>query len=35
VTMDNRAGSSVMVRILPEPDDVLDGDVVNRRPHSE
>jgi hypothetical protein len=28
---DNRAGTSVIVRILPEPDDVLDGDVGNRR----
>jgi hypothetical protein len=29
VTMDNRAGTSVIVRILPEPQDVLEGDVAN------
>jgi hypothetical protein len=27
VTMDNRAGISVMVRIQQEPEDVLDGDI--------
>jgi hypothetical protein len=29
VTMDNRAGTSVIVRILPEPQDVLEGDLAN------
>lgn len=28
VTMDNRAGTSVIVRILPGPEDVLDGDLT-------
>jgi hypothetical protein len=26
--MDNRAGTSVIVRILPGPEDVLDGDLT-------
>ena len=30
VTMDNLGGTSVMVRIPSEPQDVLDGDVGNR-----
>ena len=29
VTMDNQAGTSVIVRILPEPQDVLEDDVAN------
>jgi hypothetical protein len=29
VTMDNRSGTSVIVRILPEPQHVLDSDVAN------
>jgi hypothetical protein len=33
VTMDNQAGTSVIVRILPEPQDLLEGDVATAPAH--